>query len=114
MAKRSKQNKRVSGTGWSVGGNEVDEAQPAQEVALALHQLRVRLEKRKQGKVVTVVKPFYRPEAELRALLKTLKSSCGGGGSMELEESAAQLVLQGDHVAKLQQWFKDNGWGVRL
>lgn len=59
--------------------------------------LRVRLEKRKNGKVVTCVTGFQCRESTVASLFGELKSFCGAGGSCT-EES---LEVQGDHTNKI-------------
>lgn len=46
------------------------------------HQLHFAKEKRR-GKVVTIVKPFYLSQDDLKALLKTIKTKLGTGGTVK-------------------------------
>lgn len=57
---------------------------------------RVGLEKRKGGRVVTVIEGLTSAGNDLPALLGQLQSACGSGGTVKPKED--RLELQGDHV----------------
>lgn len=69
---------------------------------------RVFLEKRKKGKMVSVIKGLKPNETDLQALLTKLKNSCGAGGTINEEE----LEIQGDHLTRLQGLLKEMGYKV--
>jgi translation initiation factor 1 len=61
-------------------------------------QQRVRVQRTKAGKggkLVTAISGLEAPEAELKALLKTLKAQAGTGGTLK----EGLIELQGDQVA---------------
>ena len=60
--------------------------------------IRLRLEKRASGRVVTVVTGLPCSSVEVAALAKTLKSACGAGGTVK----DGVLELQGDHREKIE------------
>jgi len=70
---------------------------PAQtDTARAQQKVRVQRTKAgKGGKMVTAITGLEVPEAEARALLKTLKASAGTGGTLK----DGVIELQGDQVA---------------
>ena len=73
---------------------------PSQAAAAAppKAQQRVRVQRTKAGKggkLVTAISGLEAPEAELKALLKTLKASAGTGGTLK----DGLIELQGDQVA---------------
>jgi translation initiation factor 1 len=71
-------------------------------------QLKIRLEKRKRGKIVTVIAGFTCSTAQCHALLTSLKNECGAGGCVE-----GQLIeLQGDHLARLPASLRARGYRV--
>ena len=60
--------------------------------------IRLRLERRASGRVVTVVSGLPGSPTDVAALAKTLKSACGAGGTVK----AGALELQGDHREKIE------------
>ncbi len=85
--------------GWQEFSRPESTARPAESVApQARAQQRVRVQRTragKGGKLVTVITGLEIAEAETRALLKTLKNSCGTGGTLK----DGVIELQGDQVA---------------
>ena len=69
---------------------------------------RLTVEKRKKGKLVTVIRGLSPEANDLPALLTRLKNSCGAGGA--IEEDA--LEIQGDQLARLQTILSDIGYKV--
>lgn len=69
---------------------------------------KVRLEKRKKGKVVTVVSGLSAAASDLPGLLKALKQQCGAGGCVE--EDAVEV--QGDHVQRVTDALKAMGYRI--
>ena len=70
---------------------------------------RVHLDRRKAGKIVTIVKGFVGNQADLSVLGKTLKKKCGVGGTVKDNEIIIQgnmrhkviaLLIQDGHIAK--------------
>ncbi|MEL7499799.1 MAG: translation initiation factor [Planctomycetota bacterium] len=71
---------------------------------------RLQLEKRKKGKLVTVIRGLDEgtPEPHLSAFLTKLKNICGAGGSIQ----SGAIEIQGDHLASIRQHLAD--WGYRV
>ena len=67
------------------------------------------LEKRKKGKVVTVIGGLSAADNDLASLLTQLKNSCGAGGTIEGDE----LEIQGDQRDKLLKKLGEMGYRVR-
>ena len=67
------------------------------------------IEKRKKGKVVTVVRGLAAEANDLPALLARLKNSCGAGGTLDGES----LEVQGDHLERLRKLLGEIGYKVR-
>lgn len=80
--------------------------QPAVEVAPADQRLQLALEKRKRGKVVTVISGVSGSAVQNKQLLKALKDDCGAGGSLE----GNQIELQGDHRQRAGQLLLARGY----
>ena len=58
--------------------------------------VRVRREKRRKGKIVTVIDGLDPSASDLAALLKNLKSACATGGTV----NDGVLEIQGDHTQR--------------
>jgi len=76
---------------------------PTEQVA------RLAVEKRKKGKVVTVIRGLPAQNNDLPALLSRLKSHCGAGGTIQ-EES---LEIQGEHVDRIRAVLTELGYRVK-
>ena len=69
---------------------------------------RVRVDRRKHKRMVTVVWGLDPDDCDLRDLLSKLKSACGSGGSLQGE----QIELQGDHVQRVRDQLKEIGFNI--
>jgi translation initiation factor 1 len=69
---------------------------------------KVGTEKRKKGKLVTVVRGLSPQESDLPGLLTKLQTSCGAGGSVQDDT----VEIQGDHAEKVRDILR--GLGYRL
>lgn len=79
------------------------------DVPPAKQPLRVSLEKRKRGKVVTLIAGLTGSVAQNKQLLKALKDDCGAGGSLE----AGLIELQGDHRQRIAVCLRNHGYPVQ-
>ena len=70
---------------------------------------RLSTEKRKKGKLVTVVRGLSATGNDLSALLSKLKTTIGAGGTMEGEE----LEIQGEHLVRVRQVLEQLGYKVK-
>ncbi len=69
--------------------------------------LRVRRDaKQRKGKVVTLVEGFEGTKEDLNTLCKSLKQSCGVGGSAK----DGLIIIQGDRVPEVTNILKANGY----
>ncbi len=73
-------------------------------------EVRVLLDKKaRRGKAVTVIEGL-RLSTEMRdKLARALKQKFSAGGTAEQD----RIELQGDHVAKVAEYLKENGFSVR-
>lgn len=60
---------------------------------------RLAIEKRKKGKVVTVVRGLSAEGNDLAELLTLLKNKCGAGGTVEGDE----VEIQGEHLERVRE-----------
>ena len=81
---------------------------PANIVDPATQKLKIRVERRKRGKVVTVICGLADDDARA-GLLTELKNLVGSGGTTR----DGNLEIQGDHVANLSSFLSDRGYKVR-
>jgi translation initiation factor 1 len=67
------------------------------------------VERRKKGKVVTVIRGLEAEANDLPGLLARLKTCCGAGGTLD----GSTLEVQGDHLERLRTLLSDIGYRVR-
>ena len=67
------------------------------------------IEKRKKGKIVTVIRGLSATANDLPALLSRLKTSIGAGGSLEGDE----LEIQGEHLERIRLLLSQLGYKVK-
>jgi translation initiation factor 1 len=70
---------------------------------------RLSVEKRKKGKIVTVIRGLSAEGNDLPALLSRLKSDCGAGGAIQDDG----LEVQGNHIERISAALRDLGYQVR-
>jgi translation initiation factor 1 len=70
---------------------------------------RLAVERRKKGKVVTVVRGLPADQNDLPGLLGQLKAACGAGGTIKDDE----LEVQGEHLERLRGLLGEIGYRVR-
>ncbi len=70
---------------------------------------RVRREKRRKGKVATVVTGLDPAASDLPAILKTLQATCAAGGTLRDD----QIEIQGNHRDKVLAILRDMGYPAK-
>jgi translation initiation factor 1 len=90
------------------GKLEVDCRCPPPLIPPEKQTARLRVEKRKKGKVVTVVAGLPAAGNDLPALLTHLKAACGAGGTIQ----ADTLEIQGDHLSRVRDLLVVRGFRV--
>jgi translation initiation factor 1 len=81
---------------------------PPLDTPTSKQSLKIRLDKRKRGKLVTVVSGFHCSETQVAETLSILKSQCGAGGSIDGES----IELQGDHTLRIRELLIHRGYRV--
>ena len=83
-----------------------------QQVSPKKQTAQIRVEKRKKGKVVTVVRGLAdgNPGRHLAELLTKLKNACGAGGTIQ----GQTIEIQGDHQLRIENLLKEIGYRVRI
>lgn len=82
---------------------------PPPRLAPEKQTARLAVEKRKQGKVVTVVRGLAAEANDLPELLAKLKSACGAGGTLK----DSDLEIQGNHRDRIRDLLLALGYRVR-
>ncbi len=85
------------------------ESTPAAQVPAEKQTAQLRLEKRKKGKIVTLVAGLHDQGNHLPDLLTALKSMCGAGGTLR----EGVIEIQGDHLERVRQRLKERGYRVK-
>ena len=85
------------------------EAPQSRVVSAGKQTARISTERRKKGKIVTVIQGLTAVENDLPHLLVQLKNACGTGGIVDGD----QLELQGDQTVRLNRLLGDLGYKIR-
>jgi len=102
--------KQTSGKGWSL--NTSDQSQtstPATSEAPEKQRIQIVLEKRKKGKVVTLLRNLTLSGINIKDLARNLKNACGTGGTSRTDE----IELQGDCRDRVRDYLTQNGYGLK-
>lgn len=85
---------------YSTGGRPAARGEPeeSEQPGRSAAGIRLRLERRASGRVVTLVTGLLGTQDEVAALARALKSSCGAGGTVK----DGALALQGDQREKIE------------
>ncbi len=78
-----------------------------EEIAREQQEIRVRIEKRRYGKLMTVLEGLG-SDIDITDLLKTLKTKCATGGTYK----DGAIELQGNHTRKVKIILGDMGFPV--
>jgi len=94
--------------GWSSDNKSKPKVATVEIKEPAKHRLYLAKEKRR-GKTVTIIKPFFLKESDLKTILKLLKSKLGSGGTIKDNS----IELQGEVAKKAKELLQKEGFGFR-
>jgi translation initiation factor 1 len=107
----SNKNKGKSGLVYSTNPNFQYQEEENNQKTLPPQQqsLKIWVERKGGGKMVTAVKGFIGSDDDLEALGKMLKSKCGVGGTAK----DGEVLIQGDHREKVLALLTQNGYQAK-
>lgn len=110
----SNKNKKLSGVVYSTNPDfqfkKAEDDEENSKVGSKNQDLRIWLDRRGGGKVVSRVTGFTGKTSEIEELGKLLKQKCGVGGAVKERE----ILIQGDHRKKMQDILVKEGYSVKL
>lgn len=86
----------------------VEPSDDVAEIEPGKQRLKIRVEKRKRGKLMTVVSGFEGSVEQRRQVLVDLKNEVGAGGTV----ADANVEIQGDHVQRVAKKLEQLGFRV--
>ena len=86
-----------------------DELCMCEEIAREQQQIKIFIDKRRYGKLVTVVEGIDSSDIGLDELARALKTKCVAGGTVK----DGKIELQGDHKRKVIEKLKEMGFSVQ-
>ena len=81
-----------------------------EEIAREQQDIRIYVQKRRYGKVVTIIEGIDRSDIDIDSLAKKLKTKCASGGTIK----DGKIELQGDHKKKVQEALGALGYTVKI
>ena len=79
-------------------------------VAQSEQQIRIHLDRKGGGKLLTVIKGFKEPDHILKLLAKDIKKKCASGGSMKNNE----IIIQGNKRDIIKTFLELKGYKPKL
>ena len=79
-----------------------------EEIAREQQDIKIFTERRRYGKVVTIVEGIDANDIDINDLARQLKTKCASGGTVK----EGNIELQGDHKKKVQDALVDLGFNI--
>ena len=109
---KNKKKKDITGVVYSTSQSydyAYDDELEEETLAPNEQDLRIVLDRKKGGKVVTAIIDFIGTTEDLKALGKELKTSCGVGGTVK----EGEILIQGDFRDKILKLLIDKGYKAK-
>jgi len=81
-----------------------------EDIAREQQKISIVLDKRRYGKMMTVVEGINPNDLDINALVSNLKSVCACGGTIK----EGRIELQGDHRSKVKETLEKMGFVVEV
>jgi len=81
-----------------------------EEIAREQQRIKIFSDRRRYGKVVTIVEGIDAADIDVEDLAKKLKTKCAAGGTVK----DGRIELQGEHKKKVQQALEEIGFTVEV
>ena len=85
-----------------------DELCMCEEIAREQQNIRILTDKRRYGKIVTIIDGIDQGDIDLDELAKKLKTKCASGGTVK----DGRIELQGEHKKKVKLVLENMGFNV--
>jgi len=79
-----------------------------EEIAREQQDIKIYIEKRRYGKMVTIVEGINASDIDINDLARQLKTKCASGGTVK----DGNIELQGDHKKKVQEALLALGFNI--
>ena len=81
-----------------------------EEIAKETQRIRITSDRRRYGKMVTIVEGLDASDVDLDELARTLKTKVAAGGTVK----NGRIELQGEHRKKVEQTLQELGYNVEM
>ncbi len=81
-----------------------------EDIAREQQKITIAVDKRRYGKMMTIVEGIDSHDLDINALVTKLKSKCACGGTIK----GSTIELQGDHRSKVKETLEQMGFTVEV
>jgi len=81
-----------------------------EEIAKEQQKIEISVDKRRYGKMMTIIDGINSNDLDIDALITKLKKKCASGGTIK----EGKIELQGDHRTKVKETLEEMGFTVEV
>ena len=81
-----------------------------EDIAREQQKISIAVDKRRYGKMMTIVDGINSSDLDIDALITKLKKKCASGGTIK----EGKIELQGDHRTKVKETLEEMGFSVEV